>query len=483
MSAGDGHAGRPSADDMVSMTPKAEPPGLHTAMRTLRIDAATAEVFSALRDRGITSVVLKGPSVARWLYDSGRRPYGDCDLLVRDSDLPVAQQSLQLLGFERGGLYTIRGDWPRHASVYRRGDVTVDLHRTLLGVTVDADGLWDALAPHRESMRVGGVDVDVLDPAGRAMVLALHAAKDGARDEKPLTDLERAIDLLPLEVWREARGIAVKVGALEAFAAGLRRHPAGRELASTLGLSERVSPEIALRERPPPAMSAGVDWMLRTGGLRPKVVLVIRKVVPPPSFLREWSPTARRGRWGLALAYLWRPVWVAWNTPRALGAAARARSRARESALNAQAASVPPMSVWAKAVLAIRIWWTYAIVLTVERRYPLPQVTERLASPGGRPRSRVVPVRLGRIVGRVLRVGGWRPRCLFSALVLFRLLREQGDPAQLVIGMHPDPKTKDAHAWVEVDGIDAGPPPGGRGRRPLARYPLGAGGPGTLHSS
>jgi hypothetical protein len=152
--------------------PAREPEGLHAAMRTLRIDAATGEVFSALRDKGIASIVLKGPSVARWLYDSGRRQYGDCDLLVRESDLSVAQQSLLQLGFERRGLYTIRGDWPRHAAAYRRGDVTVDLHRTLLGVKVEADGLWDALAPHREPMLVGGVDVDVLDPAKR--VIGLH---------------------------------------------------------------------------------------------------------------------------------------------------------------------------------------------------------------------------------------------------------------------------------------------------------------------
>jgi hypothetical protein len=56
--------------------------------------------------------------------------------------------------------------------------------------------------------------------------------------------------------------------------------------------------------------------------------------------------------------------------------------------------------------------------------------------------------------------------------VLYRLLREQGDPAEFLIGMPLDRRSKDAHAWVEVDRVDVGPPPGGRGRLPLARYPL-----------
>jgi Uncharacterised nucleotidyltransferase len=108
-------------------------------MRTLRIDAATAEVVGALRNAGVPSILLKGPSVPRWIYDVASRPYGDCDLLVPRSDVEASEQSLRSLGFERGGLHSIPGDWPRHAAVYRRGDVVVDLHQTLLGVTADGD--------------------------------------------------------------------------------------------------------------------------------------------------------------------------------------------------------------------------------------------------------------------------------------------------------------------------------------------------------
>jgi hypothetical protein len=441
-------------------------------MRTLRIDAATAEVVGALRNAGVPSILLKGPSIARWIYDGASRPYGDCDLLVPRSDVEASERSLRSLGFERGGLHSIPGDWPRHAAVYRRGDVVVDLHQTLLGVTADADRLWEVLAPHREQMHIAGASVDVLDAAGRAFVLALHSAKDGGRDEKPRRDLERALGILPPDLWRAAAEIAAAVGSGEAFAAGLRRCPAGRELSVLLDLSPQVSREIALRHQDPAALSVGVDWLLRSKGARRKVALVARKIVPPPAFLREWSPLARRGRWGLALVYLWRPLWLLWRAPGAVRAVAVANSRARASRLKGSAWVASRLSLWSKVGLWARIWWTFVTVTRIERRQPLPRAVAELEVASPRARLRVEPRRLGRIVGRVLRVGRWRPRCLFSALVLYRLLQEQGDQAEIVIGMPLDRRSKDAHAWVELDRVDVGPPPGGRGRLPLARYPL-----------
>jgi len=80
------------------------------------------------------------------------------------------------------------------------------------------------------------------------------------------------------------------------------------------------------------------------------------------------------------------------------------------------------------------------------------------------------PRRLGRIVARVLHVGPWRARCLHTSMVLFRLLREQGDTAELVIGLPREPRDKDAHAWVEIDGSDIGPPPGRGRHEEIARY-------------
>lgn len=130
----------------------------------------------------------------------------------------------------------------------------------------------------------------------------------------------------------------------------------------------------------------------------------------------------------------------------------------------------PQLSLPAKAWLALRVWRSFVRVWIDVRREPLPELATRL----GRPSSRAVPAqppeRLSRAVDRSLRVGTRRPKCLTSALVLFSLLREQGDPAELVIGLPADAVDQKAHAWVELDGVDVGPPPGRGHHTALARF-------------
>jgi hypothetical protein len=123
-----------------------------------------------------------------------------------------------------------------------------------------------------------------------------------------------------------------------------------------------------------------------------------------------------------------------------------------------------------KIVLVCRIWLCFLAILIELRVRPLPHVITRLGIPSRRTREPVAPARLGRIVQRTLRAPGWQARCLFSSLVLYRLLRLQGERCEVVIGLPREPKDKDAHAWVELDGIDVGPPPGGRHHQELARY-------------
>ena len=124
----------------------------------------------------------------------------------------------------------------------------------------------------------------------------------------------------------------------------------------------------------------------------------------------------------------------------------------------------------AKARLAARIGGTFLLVHLRLRREPLPGVVESFAGRdrGGIPRLEAK--RLSRIVHGTLHLGPVRPRCLVNALVLFRLLRAQGDAAELVIGLPHDPRDHEAHAWVEVEHIDVGPPPGKGSHEELARY-------------
>jgi hypothetical protein len=129
-----------------------------------------------------------------------------------------------------------------------------------------------------------------------------------------------------------------------------------------------------------------------------------------------------------------------------------------------------PLPLATKARLTARIGSTFLLVHWRLRRAPLPKVVESFADRHRRALPRLEARRLSRIVHGTLHVGPYRPRCLVNALVLFRLLRAQGDAAELVIGLPHDPRDEEAHAWVEVERIDVGPPPGRGTHEELARY-------------
>ena len=122
--------------------------------------------------------------------------------------------------------------------------------------------------------------------------------------------------------------------------------------------------------------------------------------------------------------------------------------------------------------LGLRVHTTHARVQLGLRRHPLPQLVRRLGVDPS-PRDGLLPAReLGRFVHRRLRFGSRQPRCLALALVHLRLLVEEGHAPVLVIGLPAEPDDHSAHAWVELDGVDVGPPPGGTGHASLVHYAI-----------
>jgi hypothetical protein len=317
----------------------AAPPSVQVLARTMATDRVTAEVVEAFRSAGIRSILLKGPAVARWLYDEGAvRSYLDCDLLVAPQDFESAERIMVDLGFRREGLDTIPGDWPKHARAWYRDDGgNVDLHRTLFGAGVPDDELWGVLSPRTERISVGGSEVETLTEPGRALVLVLHAAKDGPRVAKVRHDLGHALERVEPTVWEQASRLAGLLDASRAFAAGLRLLPAGQEVARRLDLPSEVPMEAALRRKGgAPPLAVGMEWLAAEPGFRRKAGLVTRKVFPPPAFMRAWTPLARRGPLGLAAAYVWRPFWVLWRLVPALWVRRRARREAARSRSSAE---------------------------------------------------------------------------------------------------------------------------------------------------
>lgn len=304
-----------------------------SAVRTLAVDAQTARVVSALTARGVESLLLKGPVVARRLYaDDEPRFYGDTDLLVAPRCLEAARQTLRELGYVQrlgdrsASLIGHHGShWHAPGSV-----LEVDLHHTLTGVQAEPGELWEALSEHASSMEVRATPVRVPDTAALALHVALHAAQHGIARDTPRQDLRRAVERLELETWQAAAALAGRVDALDAFGVGLRLSPEGAALAAQLRLAPNRSRNAALRVMAAPSVTLGVDRLSATPGLLAKARLAVGWTFPPPDFMRTWSTLARRGRAGLALAYAWRPIVLAGQTGAALAAWRRAAQATRD---------------------------------------------------------------------------------------------------------------------------------------------------------
>jgi Uncharacterised nucleotidyltransferase len=310
----------------------------HATARNLRVDDATAQVLRAFDGAGVPSILLKGPSIVRWLYEKTEpRWYVDADVLVAPHAMDDAERVLTGLGYVPDLEQCRMPPWWREHAVgwlHREEGVVIDLHGTLTGAGVDAARVWSLLSAHTDTMIVGGFPAAVLSLPGRALHLALHAAQhgEGRRWGGVLIDLERGLARAGEQTWREAARLASELHATAAFAAGLRLVPEGRVLAARMELPQERPVEVALRSASAPAQALTFDRLARATGVRERLGIVRHKLVPPRTFMRSWSALARRGRAGLLLAYGQRLVWLARSAPGGFRVWHRARRDAqRES--------------------------------------------------------------------------------------------------------------------------------------------------------
>ncbi len=295
-----------------------------------RLDGLAARASEALAAAGIPCLLLRGAAIARWLYDDvAERPYQDVDLLVRQADHARAGDALVAMGMARVMANVAASEAAPHARTFESPDGDLDLHWTLKGVGAAPDALWEALAGTPESLELGGARVSTPPVAGRVLIVALHAAQHGPEGPAQLRDVAQAVERAPLEAWREAAGLARRLGALTWFAAGLRHLPEGAELLRRLDAEAPADLEVEIRAAGGVPMIRGLAQLERTGGTAGKLRLVARKAFPTPDFMREWSPTARRGRAGLAAAYAGRPFWMVAHAVPAYRAYRRAKRALR----------------------------------------------------------------------------------------------------------------------------------------------------------
>jgi hypothetical protein len=300
----------------------------------LLVDRLTADVAGRFAAAGIDCMLVKGPVIGAWLYEEAIRPYGDSDLLVAASDWDRATALLIAQGF-RSDQYAEIGH-PRMASsasaAFVRGGIdNLDLHRTLEGLEAAPGEVWEALWSAAGRQEVGGRSIAVPAHPAVLMHLALHAVHHHAR-VKPIEDLRRGIRVGSEEDWRQAAALAEKLQGLPAFATGLRRLPEGEKLAMELGVGEAGSVLFELLTERVPTAEALHELLGPGLTLGERASRVLTELFPRPSFMRWWTPLARRGKRGLVAAYPLRWGWLAVKVPAGLLALHRARRSRRRDA-------------------------------------------------------------------------------------------------------------------------------------------------------
>jgi Uncharacterised nucleotidyltransferase len=304
---------------------------LGAGLRAMLIDRVTAEVHGALAQAGIPAIVLKGPAIGNWLYGPDEvRGYGDTDLLIPHREWQHAGEVLESLGFQNflGTMAHPRMESYASDPWFREGE-DVDLHSTIYGLRVPHEQVWGVLSAQTVPMAIGGADLPVLAEPARAMHVALHAAQH--QDGKAVYDLQKAVAQLPEGFWEQAADVAERLDGLPAFAAGLRLDPDGAAIVERLGLSRVRSTDTELRAGQVP-LAESLNELLETRGAAAKLRLAWAELVPRQAFMRWWSPLARRGRLGMILAYVWRPLYILLRAPAAIRAVWIARRDGRSAA-------------------------------------------------------------------------------------------------------------------------------------------------------
>ena len=301
---------------------------LELAARTALLDHAAITAVGHLKDGGIRALLLKGPSIARWLYDEGERGYIDVDLLVSPRELDAAVQRLRSIGYVSvldAAAPVERGEgWQNEETLRGPFGIEIDLHRRLIGVP-SADRCWETLSARTAPFELGSETIDVLALEARTLHLALHAAQNGPRDKQALEDLRRGVRLLPDQLWRAAAELGVDLECTSALAGGLRLCPEGERLAARLGLPPVSDVNVAIRVRGASQDALFFVRLRGANGVRARLAIVYRELFPTAAFLRSTHPLASRGAAGLVIARVMRLLSIALRLPPALLTWLRAR--------------------------------------------------------------------------------------------------------------------------------------------------------------
>ncbi len=267
-----------------------------------------AEVCWSLAKEDVRCLVIKGPSIAQWLYvDDGERASVDVDVLVPPEEWDRTVEKLTSRGFIATHEGSREGETAPHSMEFHREDEelgrhSIDLHRYFPGIELPASDAFEVLWAETVADVQAGVPVWFPSLRARALVVGLHAARSpGVR--RTLDDLTRMAEWADTNGWEPVVSLARGLEALPALRAGLELLPDGPAVVERAGLSNvTVTPEWALMSHHAGRTALRLEE-LREAPWHQRPGQVARWVVPSPTMMRIRDPRASEGAWGLTRAY------------------------------------------------------------------------------------------------------------------------------------------------------------------------------------
>ena len=289
------------------------------AARSLGCDRVCAEVVGAMQDVGIPTILLKGASIARWLYPSGGRTYVDTDLLVPAYEFSRAEAVLRSLGFtellerfhpfELGAEPAVETAFTRRAELGLGPGGTVDLHRNLPSLPVPDEFLWETFSADTETFPIGDVELRVLGRTALALHVVAHAVQHRFQHHTD-EDLRRALAVMSVDDWRPVADLAARLGIAEMLGLGLRHHAVGAEIADGLALPCLSPTDSRIWMLSAPRGSASLAELWAAPTLRATVQRIRWTLIPSPAKIRYVSRLPDAHGYTLLLGYArwWRDL-------------------------------------------------------------------------------------------------------------------------------------------------------------------------------
>lgn len=270
-----------------------------------------ARVSWLLARAGLAHLVIKGVGTADLLGTD--RASADVDVLLAPADAPRAVAVLCAHGHREPLAGSAPGETALHSRTLRAelGN-EVDVHHHFPGLDADPLLAFGVLSARGTQLPVAGHPVPVPDVAGRVLLLAVAAGRDG-KGSRAARDFEAALGLVDPG---ELRRLAEQLAALGPLRAGVWTlpHPEPAEAALEL-----AAVDVPTRWQLMAEGSSSVDlrWQeLREAGWGRRLRLLVRELVPTRAFMAGYDPRSAAGWAALTAAHLRRWRVLAAEVPR-----------------------------------------------------------------------------------------------------------------------------------------------------------------------